>query len=114
MDKREVMVIHPQEVKVPKEKHLKLWVALYGLNDAVLCFHLQVKQVMKGLGVKHSRYDPALFYDQDDSTRETIGLMGLHEYNFLLAGKTAWVKETTTNIQRSSCQDQQHAWVVQE
>ena len=100
LEDRVVTVTPPPEAKVPRGKLWRLKVALYGLDDASLRFHFKVRQVMTGLGMKQSRYDPAFFYDLDSKTGEIRGMVGTHVDDFFLGGKTAWVEETTKKIQK--------------
>ena len=66
LKERTVTMIPPPEAGVPAGHLWELRVALYGLFDASLRFHWKVKEVMEELGMKQSRYDPALFFKHDE------------------------------------------------
>ena len=91
LTERTVHLIPPPEAGVPKGHIWKLKVALYGLDDASLRFHWKVRQVFKTLGMKQSRYDPAMFYQTDTATGKVVGLIGTHVDDFLMAGSKPWL-----------------------
>ena len=97
LTERDVLVTPPPEAKVPKGKLWKLKVALYGLDDASLRFHWKAKQVFEKLGLKQSRYDPALFYAVD-SKGAFIGAVGTHVDDFLIVGQPAWQAKIVEKI----------------
>ena len=97
LTEREVVVKPPKEAGLPKNKLWKLRVSLYGLDDASLRFHWKVKQVFKKLGMKQSKYDPALFYDRDGQG-QLNGIIGTHVDDFLMAGAENWIDKMVEKI----------------
>ena len=91
------MVKPPPEANVPAGYLWRLKVSLYGLDDASLRFHWKVKQVFEKLGLKQSRYDPAMFYARDKDG-EFIGAIGTHVDDFLVVGEDSWREEIITKI----------------
>ena len=101
LTERTVTVIPPPEAKVPKGYVWELVVALYGLDDASLRFHWKVRQVMKEIGMKQSRFDPSLFYMRDQTTGRIKGMIGTHVDDFIMAGSDAWLEEVTEKIKEA-------------
>ena len=97
LTERTVMVKPPPEANVPAGHLWRLKVSLYGLDDASLRFHWKVKQVFEKLGLKQSRYDPAMFYARDKDG-EFIGAIGTHVDDFLVVGEDSWREEIITKI----------------
>ena len=85
LTERTVTVVSPPEANVPRGYLWQLVVALYGLFDASLRFHWKVKEVMETLGMKQSRYDPALFMRHDEDGK-LLGLIGTHVDDFAIPG----------------------------
>lgn len=98
LTERTVFVIPPPEANVPKGRVWRLRVSLYGLDDASLRFYWKVREVMKKLSFKQSRFDPALFYDKDKKTGKLRGLIGTHVDDFLIAGNDEWRENIISNI----------------
>ena len=99
LTERDVRVIPPPEAQVPSGHVWKLRISLYGLQDASLRFHWKVREVMKTLGLKQSRYDPAVFIDMGkDGVAK--GIVGTHVDDFLLAGTKGWRSDLTEKIRQ--------------
>ena len=65
LNSRDVYVKPPPEAKVPAGHVWKLKISLYGLQNASLCFHWKVREIMGKLGLKQSKYDHAVFIEKD-------------------------------------------------
>ena len=61
---RDVYLRPPKEAGVDKNCVWKLNTCIYGLSDASRYWYLSVKDELIKLGVKCSKYDPAVFYWQ--------------------------------------------------
>ena len=96
-DERTVTVIPPPEAGLPPGKVWQLVVSLYGLDDASLRFHWKVKQVFTKLGLKQSKFDPALFFAKDNRG-ELMGVIGTHVDDFIMAGKRPWLNDIMKKI----------------
>ena len=81
---RDVYLIPPKEAHTERGKLWKLKHCLYGLNDAARQFYASVVEVLKSLGCKQSKLDPALFYFWMNG--KLAGVIGSHIDDFLHAG----------------------------
>ena len=97
LNERNVFVKPPPEAKVPAGHLWKLKISLYGLQDASLRFHWKVREIMKKIGLKQSKYDPAVFIDKNEGGR-IRGVIGSHVDDFLLAGGKTWRQEMIKKI----------------
>ena len=86
---RDVFVKAPPEAGLPPGHLWKLRICLYGLSDASLRFHQKVKLVMKQLGLRQSKLDPAVFYELSEDG-QMKGVIGTHVDDFLLVGNREW------------------------
>ena len=76
----------------------KLKKPLYGLDDTSCKFWLQVKEVLREIGLKVMEGDEAFYYLHRDG--ELLGAVITHVDDFTLAGTESFIKEVLETISR--------------
>ena len=94
---RTVLLKPPREAGAPKDMLWKLNVALYGLDDASLQFHLKCKEVFEKMDLKQSKLDPAMFYEADDKGQLKRALV-THVDDFLHIGSNKDQQKLTSRL----------------
>ena len=107
---RDVFLKPPPEANCPPGYVWKLYVSVYGLNDASLKWYTKVKNVLVSDGGIMSTLDQSLFYWQKGNT--LIGIILVHVDDFLWAGSSEFSQTVIGNLRHhfEIGKEQQHCF----
>ena len=106
---RTVLMKPPPEAGAPAGVLWRLNVALYGLDDASLQFHFKCKEVFLKMGLKQSRSDPAMFYQQDKNGNLKL-LLITHVDDFLISADEKYLSDFVKKLSKQFEMGREESW----